>query len=297
MISEYNDLMIKIIILLLISTSAYSAVLPKGNGFFLGDLSYSTSSALWLRGDEKHDYSGTDIQGTNKKASRSYYQAGFRGFYGLGYGLQLGMGLRYGIVNLRNAPVLGAAEGDTRSQISEISLEISYELVRRPKWDLVTGLRLLHPGKPGRHHPEFLSFNDFTSYAEVEIKHSWFLKSFDIYSLIKYKKTLTDNGNNHLILEEKAYYKYREELFFGLGMDYLSTDDGFDIADSDFNAFFANQGFIPVWNKKESWIGLSVLATYQLNRNWQLDSYLHRKIIGKNTDIATTTGIIFGRGF
>ncbi|MBT5093960.1 MAG: hypothetical protein HOM21_06950 [Halobacteriovoraceae bacterium] len=289
--------MIKIIILLLISTSAYSAVLPKGNGFFLGDLSYSTSSALWLKGDEKHDYSGADIQGNNQKATRNYYQAGLHGYYGLGYGLQIGLGIRYGTVNLSDAPILGAEKDDTFSQVSELSLEISYQLIKRSKSDFVAAIRFSHPGKQGRHHPEFLSFNDFTSYAELELKHSWIFKKFDLYSLIKYKKTLTDLGNNHLILEEKAYYKYQEELFFGLGIDYLSTDNGFDIADSDFNTYFANQGFIPVWNKKESWIGLSILGTYKLNRNWQLDSYLHRKIRGKNTGISTTMGIRFGRGF
>lgn len=287
----------KIVFFFLLSFAANASVLEKGHGYFHSNLSFSTSSSLWLRGDEKADYQGASLLGNSDKARRNYYQAGIYGYYGLGNGFQIGTSLRYGIVHLSNAPILGAAKGDTRSQISNLSVEAAYQIVQASSWDLVTALRYSHPGKQGRRHPEFLSFNDFTSYGELELKHSWFLEKIQLYSLIKYKKTLTSLGNNHLVLEEKAYYSFLEKFSLGLGIDATFTDGGFDIASNEFNQFTSSQGFLPVWNKKESWLGLSVLTKFKVTKDWTLDSYLHKKVKGKNTDIATTLGLGIGRSF
>ncbi len=287
----------KFIFFFLFAFSANASVLEKGQGFFYSNLTFSTSKGLWLRGDERTDYRGTFILGNNDQAKRNYYQMGINGYYGLGNNFQIGAGLNYGVVHLSDAPILGAAKGDTRSQLTSLFIEGSYLLMKRRTWDLVTTLRYRHPGKQGRRHPEFLSFNDFTSYAELDLKHSLYLNKFELNSLIKYKKTLTSLGNNHLALEEKAYYQFFDKLSFGTSLDYFWTDGGFDIASGPFNQFFAAQGFIPVWNKKESWIGMALLVKYNLSNDWLLDSFIHRKVIGKNTDVATTIGLGLGRSF
>ncbi len=283
--------------MLLFVSSANAAILTKNNGYFHSRVSYSTSSSLWLRGDEKSDYSGAALLGNSEKATRNYYQVGLKTYWGLGYGFQIGGGLQYGIVHLSNAPILGAAEGDTRSQISEISFETSYQAIKRKNWDLITTLRYLHPGKQGRRHPEFLSFNDFASFLEFELKHNWKSGKISLMSLGKYKKTITTLGNNHFIFEENISYQFYEKVSFGLGLDFLNTDGGFDVADTGFNNFITTQGFLPVWNKKESWLGLSITGDYRINDTWIADAYIHRKILGKNTDISTTIGLGIGRGF
>jgi hypothetical protein len=285
------------ILLMLSAFSIRADLLPKGKGFIHSQHSFSTSSSLWLRGDEKHPYSGADIFGDGTKARRNYYQAGLSAFYGLGNNFQLGAGIGYGIVHLSDAPILGAAAGDTRSQISNITFEGHYQILKRKSWDLAAGLRYIHPGKVGQRHPEFLSFNDFTSYLELELKHHWKLGLWKIDSLLKYKDTLTEQGNNHLIIEEKFQYSFTNNIISGFGLDYLSTEGGLDVAGVEFGQFFIDQGFLPVWEKNESWLGLSLISSYQFSQVWQIDGYIHRKIIGKNTDIATTIGFGLGRGF
>ncbi|MFT6069877.1 MAG: hypothetical protein ACJAT2_000891 [Bacteriovoracaceae bacterium] len=287
----------KFILIIFFAFSANASVLDKGEGYFYSNLSFSTSKGLWLRGDEKTDYKGSAILGNNDLAKRNYYQMGVNGYYGLGHHFQVGAGLDYGIVHLSDAPILGAAKGDTRSQITSLFIEGSYELMQRETWDLITTLRYRHPGKQGRRHPEFLSFNDFTSYAELELKHNLYLKRIELSSLIKYKKTLTSLGNDHIAIEEKAYYQMFERFSIGLSLDYFWTKGGFDIASTSFNQFFATEGFLPVWNKKESWLGMALLTKYNLTDDWMLDSFIHRKLSGENTDIATTIGLGIGRSF
>ena len=89
-----------------------SSVLPEGKSFLYTNISYSTSEALWIKGDEARDYTGAaDILGNEDRGTRNYTQFALKGYYGLGSQIQLGAGIRYGMVEQVGAPILGAEKG------------------------------------------------------------------------------------------------------------------------------------------------------------------------------------------
>ena len=119
----------------------------------------------------------------------------------------------------------------------------------------------------------------------------------ELHSLIKYKKTLSDFGNNHYILEEKLLYNLKPNFSFGIGIDYLDTDKGYDVLDDGFLGEFTDSGHLPVWDRKEQWLGASLIGVYNYKGIYHFDGFIHKKIQGRNTDIATTIGVGWGRVF
>lgn len=270
--------------------SATAGVLNKGRSFARVSSSFSTSTALWIQGHQKSEYRGSALLGDDNRGRRNYYVSGVEYWRGFGNGFQGALNISYGVVKQYNAPILGAKRGQSVTDISDIGLRIDKSIYKVRRHEFFVSLRYSHPGKKGIRHPEFLSFNDFTETLSLAIFADINISKWVLNPLFKYKKALSSFANDQYIFELKSLYRWNSRLSFGPGIDHLYTFGGFDVADSGFNAHFARTGFIPVWNKHEKAWGLSVSGNYVLTSKWNIDSYIHQRVRGNNTDIGTTIG-------
>ena len=266
--------------------------------FLHSSVSLSTSKALWLKGDQKQDYQGEGLlAGGPNQATRNYWQYSFDGYYSPFEDWEFFSGVRIGTVKLSNGPFLGAKENETNSQISEMHLGAGYRIYKKRYHEYYANLKYIHPGKYGRRHPEFLSFNDFSQYLQLSLSSKHYFKKWEVSPLLMYKRKTAGPGNSHAGAELKGLYQLNSRLKFGPGFDYFTTFGGRDVADDDFVAFTLRNDFFPVWNKKEKWLGLSMFAAYLLPESFIVDFYVHRKLWGENTDISTTFSIGIGKGW
>lgn len=257
-------------------------------------LSISKSTSLWTMGDKKENYSGTDANGNAANGSRSYYLYSFDSSYSIKDLFNLEFGFGYGYVKLSDSGFLGAAANDSNSAFSEIYFGASKEIYRFDNHVFFSGIRYSHPGDSSISRPEFLSFNDFSQYLELSLGSNHFFKSLTLDNNIKYKLRTAGYGNDHLAFESKLFSRINNKLFLGTSIDYFMTFGGINLGEDEFNNYFAENNIYKVWDKDESWLGLALLGAYQVNSDYLVDFYIHRKLLGTNTDIATT--VAFGVG-
>ena len=265
--------------------------------FIRTSFSISHSESLWLLGDEKTPYKGTNLGGSDIQANRVYYEGGLDNTLSLNSQWDIHFGIKYGYVKLNDAPFLGAQQNESRNQISSATLGTSYHIFQSRNKLFGAFLKYTHPGESKRQKPAFLSFNDFSSYLEPGFYGSFYFRKWEYHPLIKYKHKISGIGNHHAAFENKTFYNFSNRFKFGPGIDFLTTSGGRDIADEAFLAYLAETNLYPVWNKKEKWVGLSAIGAYRLKNNLIFDFYIHRKIMGSNTDIATTLAVGIGKEF
>lgn len=280
--------------LLLLLILSFSFQVHADELYLHSALSISKSTSLWTMGDTKEDYSGTDTNGNATSGSRSYYLYSFDTTYSLQDLLIIEAGFGYGYVKLSDGDFLGAAAGESNSAFSEIYLGVSKEFYKINNHIFYSGLRYSHPGDSSISRPEFLSFNDFSQYLEFSLASQHFFNSFTLDNNIKYKLRTAGYGNNHLALESKLFSRVNNKIFLGTSIDYFMTFGGIDLGREEFNNYFIENDIYKVWDKDESWLGLALLGAYQFNAEYLIDFYVHRKLLGTNTDVSTT--IAFGIG-
>ncbi|MBK23353.1 MAG: hypothetical protein CME70_05045 [Halobacteriovorax sp.] len=264
------------------------------NIFIHSSISLSTSTSLWLKGDEKTDYQQPGFD----KAIRTYYQGALNTTLSLDADWDLYFGFRYGHVRMNDGPFLGATQRTKRSQLSEVSGGVGYTFYKDRDTKVAVFGKYIYPGgDTKRRKPAFLSFNDFGSHAELGLYSSHFFESWEYHPLLKYKHKTSGLGNHHLAMENKLFFNFTKRFKLGPGVDLFTTSGGRDILDDAFNAYVSETGWFPVWNKKEKWLGVSAIGAYQFKNQLIFDFYIHRKVIGENTDISTTVAFGIGKGF
>jgi hypothetical protein len=251
--------------------------------------SFSTSSALWV-GETKRDYRGADLVGNGTKATRHYYQTDLDVRKTFSNGTYLSGGLVYSYSKTFDAPILQTVAGESHSQLTRITVKAGHNF-NIANFTISPFIGYEHPGKMAIKQPVFLSPHDYSTN---------FLAGFSVVKIFQKIISSFYFANRHVIkgkqpeqmvFQAQGLYRFSNKLSFGLGVDVFHAQGGMDINSTRFSTITQSTGILPVWRKKERYKGYSLIGNYRFSNKLSLDSFLHRKFDGRNTDDGTTFGV------
>ena len=278
------------LVVLSLSTSSFAAVLDQGQSTASLDFSYTTANAL---------YNGDGNTSSYGDASTTFMNYGFTFARGLGSDNQLDARVAYTSSTLSGGDFGGTKDGDSVSEVSEISLKWTRTITEDKATDVYA--KFAHPGtnnnpgaKTDNDRKLFIGVNDFTSHLALGLIKSYRLSNLWSYAFdLNYTHRFqsddvpdSDQMGGQLNFQNNWGYQYSDTTSLSMGFAYRETLSGPNIGGADFYAV------------KERLLGLSFAGSYFFpdSGSW-LGASLFQKVYGANTDVSTTFSFNIGKYF
>ena len=185
-------------------------------------ISLSQSSSLWIA-DDKNNY---QQQGSNKIATRGYYQMNLDVTFWKNDDFDISAGLSRAYVKLNDGSFFGATENQSNNNFSEFSVGANYRLFNLQNHSFFAGAKYIHPGNTKVESPTFLSFNDFSQYLDLSITSASQWSSVTWENQLRLRAKVDGPGNNHYAFESSILYAFNDQVRFGGALIFLALLEG-----------------------------------------------------------------------
>lgn len=286
--------LVGILLLPLFPTPSKATTLPQGMQIFRYGLYYSFAESLWINRRRKN-YGG---EGKTVFQTHTLTHT-----YGLLENLQIDSEIAYSRTKMSKGTEGGSSEGDSKSQISAISVGATYELWKNNWYSLDGVFSIKHPWYVGpssdydKSPDTFISPNDGSIHYNLGVKNNfYFSKKVSLQTLLKFIFR-SGEPKDQLSLDLYLPIYLTQKLQVGPGFNYLRTFGGPDIGTAAFTSQVGlrgagNTGRVRAFSVvNEEVYGLSFFFAYHFSQKWTVDAFVNKQIDGRNTDIATSTGV------
>jgi len=281
---------IYIILMFLVISSSGFATLEKGAISLRSEYNFSSADELWLVDDSSF---GTPRRTKFAKgAGRNYFQFfNFLSSYGVTDHLQINAKASYAHSEFNASNQVSSnpsthteanvSDGDKINDWSEFKLGISYLIYHLDNFGLTGSLHYSIPGTR-QNRNSFIAISDGRDKLELELNPAIYFENFALDFFVNYIKKFGVRGDQANLAMAVPIFVF-DDIIFGPSLDYTHTFDGLGVNDGPtFNNRFSQ--------KKERFIGARAFLKVYFTQKTSFETYLHRKLTGQNTDVATSIG-------